>query len=446
MDIMNSKKKHLLMISYPFPPNSTAGAVRSERFARYLPGYNWVTDVVTIKPREDLFKDSTRLKALGENVTVHFTSTVDPWLWARERTPKNILIRAIRSLIMKIFSFPDHMLLWVPFAVRQGLKINRDKPFDAIYTTSPPHSTHLAGLLLSKILKKPWIADFRDPWTLNAYLQKGKIQNILLRVERLLERLVYRNASVIIANTRANRRNLLDVFPWIKAEKVLYLPNGWEAFPRDKITSQLSEHLTIVHAGTFYPRFKPYALLHALAEWKEGRQPANIPALEKNIRILILGSKDEETRRIVNQLEIQEIVEFMPWVALDEARRIMCQADLLWATLGTGKESSTYVPSKLFEYIAAGKPILGFFPAGEAEGLIRDARAGRVFTSDDPLPIIEFLNESIGIKRLGIKGEFSVNESMVDSLRIDNLVKKLAHTLDCITGETVSDDYSAGEI
>ena len=429
------------MISYPFPPNSTAGAVRSERFARYLPGYDWEVDVVTIKPREDLFKDSARLETLGEKVRINFTSTLDPWLWAREKSPGNLFLRAMRSLIMKIFSFPDHMLFWVPFAVRRGLEINRDRPFDAIYTTSPPHSTHMAGLFLSKILNKPWIADFRDPWTLNAYIQKGNIKNILLRIERFLEKRVYKNASIILANTNANRRNLIAAFPWINEDKVVYLPNGWEAFPREEYSSPEREYLSIVHAGTFYPRFKPYALFYALAEWKKGRQPLNIPPPDKKIMVIILGSKDEETRRIVNDLEIQDMVEFIPWVALEEARRIMCQADLLWATLGTGKESSTYVPSKLFEYIAAGKPILGFFPEGEAEGLIRETCAGHVFTADDPAPIIEFLNESIEIKRLGIKRIFPVKDNMVDSLRIDNLIKKLALTLDRVAAETGSSHH-----
>ena len=71
--------KHLLMISYPFPPNSSAGAVRSERFARYLPEFGWKVDVVTIKPTRHLFKDRACLDTLGKNVEVHFTSTIDPW-------------------------------------------------------------------------------------------------------------------------------------------------------------------------------------------------------------------------------------------------------------------------------------------------------------------------------------------------------------------------------
>ncbi|MFZ5568865.1 MAG: glycosyltransferase family 4 protein [Thermodesulfobacteriota bacterium] len=383
--------KTLLMISYPFPPNATAGAVRSERFARYLQEFGWSIDVVSIKPREDLFADTARVANLGENVGLHLTSTVDPWLWARNKNPNNRILRVLRSLIMELSAFPDHMLFWVPFAVRKGLEIHKRSPVDAIYTTSPPHSTHLAGLLLSKRLNIPWVADFRDPWTLNAYRQEGFPKNTLSKLERFLERKVYEKAAVILANTRANRKNLLAAFPWLGEDKVQYLPNGWEEFPDQFYSKGRNEVFTIVHAGTFYPRFRPYGLFHALATWRDGKQPPAVPELDKSIRIVLLGARDAETRKTVQNLGLEDWVEIRPWVALEEARKIMCSADLLWATLGTGRESATYVPSKLFEYMAAQKPILGFFPEGDASGLIRETRTGVVFTADDPGPVIEFL-------------------------------------------------------
>jgi glycosyltransferase involved in cell wall biosynthesis len=421
--------KSLLQITYPFPPNSTAGAVRSERFARYLPEFSWNVDVVTIKPRSDLFEDSSRLNIFGKNVRVHFTSTLDPCLWARDKKPENRLLRLLRSLVMEIFSFPDHMLLWVPFAVREGLIIHESAPIDAIYTTSPPHSTHLAGLLLSKLLRKPWVADFRDPWTQNAYIEKGGIKNILLRIEKFLEKRVYKNASAILANTKANRNNLINAFPWLKEDKILYLPNGWETFPESLFSSPGSNLFTIVHAGTFYPRFKPYALFHAIAAWRDGKQPSNIPPLAKDIRIVLLGSRDDETRRIVNELRIEDWVEIKPWVALEEARKMMCQADLLWATLGTGKESSTYVPSKIFEYISAKKPILGFFHEGEAADIIRNTNTGIVFSTDEPVPIIEFLYNKMCMKNKSPGAIYFPNEQVVSTYSAKNIAEKLSNVL-----------------
>jgi glycosyltransferase involved in cell wall biosynthesis len=423
--------KRLLMLSYPFPPNASAGAVRSERFARYLPQHGWDVEVVTIQARRDMFADTARLNALGGRVKVHFTKVVDPWLWLRDIRPVNIILRALRSALMKVLSFPDHMLFWVPFAVAKGFDICSQKPVTAIYTTSPPHSAHLAGLLLSRLTGKPWVADFRDPWTLNAYHDKGALGRFLLKIERYLEKGVLKSAALILANTKANRTKLIRAFSFLSQEQVVYLPNGWEEFPRTWLPNKKTNFpLTIVHAGTFYPRFKPYGLLYALAHWRDKVPDGEMPKwLDNSIRVLLLGARDEETRNVVQRLGIQDLVEFRPWVALEEARKIMVQADLLWASLGTHKESSTYVPSKLFEYIAARRPIIGFFPEGEAASLIIETRAGKVFTSDAPVPIIRFLAQCIDENKNGNGCTYNPDLGPVNAIRVDGLIAEFHRIL-----------------
>ena len=422
--------KHLFLISYPFPPNSSAGAVRSRRFAQYLAERDWRVSVVTIKPFQAHSTDTEELDRLNDSVDINFTSTLDPWLFLQKHVPKFILFRIVRSILMRVFSFPDHMLLWVPFAVREGLSINKKNPFSAIYTTSPPHSTHLAGLILKWLTGKPWIADFRDPWTLNAFHGKGRIDNALLRIEKILEKTVLSNASCILANTTANRNNLLAAFPDLSPEKVVHIPNGWEEFTRKVDTSKRDDGaLNIVHAGIFYPLFKPYALLHALASWRSGNQPLGTPPLNgQSIRLTLLGAKENEAN-IVKDLGLEDIVQVKSWVPQTEAQRIMSQADMLWVSLGTGKESSTYVPSKIFEYIAARKPIIAFFPEGDAAEIIRKTNAGYVFTNDDPIPIVKFLNEARNDYDK-FCSQFYNNEEILNAYHVRNGVSQLNNILE----------------
>jgi glycosyltransferase involved in cell wall biosynthesis len=426
--------KHLLIISYPFPPNSSAGAVRSRRFAQYLAELGWRVSVITIKPFQVNSIDTEELNRLSDSIDVHFTSTVDPWLYLRQKAPRFILSRIARSLLMRIFSFPDHMLLWVPFAVREGLSINKKTPFSVIYTTSPPHSTHLAGLILKWITGKPWIADFRDPWTLNAFHRKGRIDNVLLGIEKLLEKKVLSNASCILANTTANRNNLLAAFPDLSSKKVVHIPNGWEEFTYKVDSSKRDDGaLNIVHAGIFYPLFKPYALLHALASWRKGNRPPGIPPLNgQSIRLILLGAKENEAN-IVKDLGLEDIVEVKSWVPQTEAQRIMSQADMLWVTLGTGKESSTYVPSKIFEYIAARKPIIAFFPEGDAAELIRKTNSGSVFTSDDQAPIIRFLAEASNDYEK-FSSRYYQDERTLDMYHVRYAVSQLNAKLETLAG------------
>jgi glycosyltransferase involved in cell wall biosynthesis len=423
--------KHLLMITYPFPPNPSAGATRSERFARYIPEFGWSVDVVTVRPRLVKVKDERRLATLGKYVKVHQTATFDPWLFLRNLKTRGVLLNGVKSLFMQLSSFPDHMLLWVPFAISKAMRINQKAPINVIYTTSPPHSTHLVGFFLSRVINKPWVADFRDPWTLSPDRKKGQINRFSFKVQSIMEKAVLENASIVFANTKSNRCKLLETFPVLEEEGVVHLPNGWEQLTEYEYSRGNDRPLTIVHAGTFYPRFKPYSLLEALAVWRKGRQPEGIPAMEE-ISIILLGGGDPETEGVVNEFGLRDIVHVKPWVSLDEAREIMCQADLLWATLGSGNEASSFIPSKLYEYIAAKRPIVGFFPEGEAAKLIRETGTGIVFTNEDPMPIIEALHKA----RLACQGSgqfislHNRREDVIASYHIMEIVRRLADILE----------------
>lgn len=419
--------KRLLMLSYPFPPNATAGAVRSERFARYLPLHGWEVEVVTIQPRADLFNDQSRLESLGNSVRVHLTATLDPWLRLQSWKPRFFPLRALRSVLERLFSFPDHMLLWLPFAIRAGLQCHRERPIDAIYSTSPPHSTHLAGLVLSRLIKKPWFADFRDPWTLNAYRGNNLIDQALFRVEKGLERAVLRCAHTVLANTPSNRANLLRAFSFLAEDKVVHLPNGWEPFPAHiKLENgNTSGVFSIIHTGTFYPKFRPFGLLYGLAHWLS----TAAPELREAVRVRILGARDSETKKVVNELGLNAVVEILPWVSLDEARQAMIEADVLWASLGTGKESATYVPSKLFEYMAAGRPIWGFFPEGDAASLIRATGTGTVFTCDTPEFVASAIKTAVESKQEGSWPHCIELNPAFESYRADAIAGRLSELL-----------------
>jgi hypothetical protein len=424
----DNSAKCLLMISYPFPPNPSAGAVRSERFARYLSESGWEIDVITIRPQQNRQADDSDMA--GRNISVHRTNTIDPWLWLSERAPKNIILRAVRSVLMRVFSFPDHMLLWLPFALIAGLKVCKEKRVCAIYTTSPPHSSQIIGYFLAMITGIPWVSDFRDPWTLNAYRNTGFVNEVLIKLSEIMERAVYRKASYVFANTQANKDNLLKAFSELSEQKVVYLPNGWESFDNDTAVYDDEGTFTVLHAGTFYPRFKPYALLFAIASWKNGLQPEGIPALDElDLKIKLYGSKDSETKKLVNDLAIEKYVEIIPWVPQAEVRKRMRSADLLWVTLGTGHESSTYVPSKLFEYIAAKKTIIGFFPEGEAANIIKVTNTGRVFSDDSPDPVIQYLYDRICLKKETRETGYTPDEVMIESYNIKAITQKLSGLL-----------------
>ena len=158
------------MITYVFPPIAYAGTYRTLRFCRYLPEYDWLPEVITIKRGDDLANDDTLLEKIPVPVKVHRTRTIDFWRWWRKRSfAKNKPIKEdnlsvvkdtegngqtqkktswpgrIKTFIWELLTTPDHMLFWVPFALLKGISILRHKAIEVIYTSSPPHSEHPVG-------------------------------------------------------------------------------------------------------------------------------------------------------------------------------------------------------------------------------------------------------------------------------------------------------------
>jgi glycosyltransferase involved in cell wall biosynthesis len=129
-------------------------------------------------------------------------------------------------------------------------------------------------------------------------------------------------------------------------------------------------------------------------------------------------------------MKLEDIVSIRPWVSVAEARQAMQAADLLWASLGTGPESRTFVPSKLLEYIAAGRPILGFFPEGDAAELIRATGTGRVFTDDRPAPVIDTLSAMLDLAPGRTPEWYRPDREAIESYRIDSIGGRLADILE----------------
>ena len=178
-------RKKLLLITYVFAPLSVVGIFRPLRIAKYLPRFEWDVDVLTAYPRTDVLHDKELIKEIPDSVAVHRIKRWDPWSLVnkpnryvaastssngsrpvqqvthdKEKKPSlkdrmKAVVSRFRQMMRHMFSTPDTQVFWVPFATLKGIRLNRLNRYDAILTTSPPHSCHLIGWLLSRILRKP---------------------------------------------------------------------------------------------------------------------------------------------------------------------------------------------------------------------------------------------------------------------------------------------------
>lgn len=386
-------KQKVLILSYYFPPMGMGGTQRIAKFCKYLPEFGWQPLVVTVKSVQYYAQDSTLLQDLP-GVKIYRTGSLDPLrllAWWREHrqmrqksshpTPKAPWSgKSWLTLLNKIVSgwllIPDSKILWLPFALIKAIQIIQKEKIQIILTTSPPHSSHLAGVILKWLLKIKWIADFRDEWT------EGESQpcpTVVHKViNRSLERLVLKQADHVIGICQKLVDNLQR-----KANRTAsafsVIMNGYDAADFRLTTSTPpTKKLTFVHCGSISKVSNPEPFLAAMSTVFQER-----PELAPAIQIRFVGTDIfSQLLPLLEKYELRDNVEIVGYVPHQIAIQEMFMADvlLLFVIKTSGEEIIT---SKIFEYLATGRTILAIIPEGELAEIIRTAHAGYILSHAD---------------------------------------------------------------
>ena len=171
--------KKVLLLTYYWPPSGGPGVQRWLKNAVFLRDFGW--DCIVITPKEPV-ASSTDLSLLNEvpdDMRVLHTKAKDPFkAYALLKGKKNKstgtggigissnpgkLQKAI-NYIRANFFIPDARKGWNPYLIKEARRVLKEEKIEAIISTGPPHSTHLAAMQLQKEFDLPWLADFRDPW------------------------------------------------------------------------------------------------------------------------------------------------------------------------------------------------------------------------------------------------------------------------------------------
>ncbi len=343
----------------PFwPPHGGPGVQRAAKFARYLPDFGVAPRVVTRAGRE-----------------AEDRSLVDEVAGVPVREARHLPLQRLGkaaagggSASASRFSrlkqardwmlVPDHAISWAPFAIRAARRWIAEERPDALFSTSPYHSTQLVGLALKKRTGLPWIADFRDPWASDLFTNYPTEAH--RRINARMERAVVRHADRVLFVSEGMRRDFAQRHPE-EAGKFEVLLNGFDTadFQGEPARPPQGAPWVIRHLGTFYPDRKPDIFFHGLARLLAGR-----PELEGKFRVELYGGihKDVEARilTLLAELGLADDVRLLPYVPHSEAVRLMQSSHALLLVPGPGAGT---IPGKVFEYLAARRPIVTMAPA-----------------------------------------------------------------------------------
>lgn len=403
--------RKLLMMAYHFPPLTTSGMYRSFEFARYLPRYGWSPVVLTTRPEKLLdpgLLDSTPLKILPDEVRVVRATDAQPLRMAlhlRDRlrnpdrmnggngsasTPTVETTGSWKDWITDFLSLPDRQAGWIPAAAVRAIRLLSDEEFDCIYSSSPPASVHVAALLAARSSGIPWVADFRDPWISNRFTRE-RCMAFLDPVDKHLEEAVVKNARRIIVNTEELCADFQRRYPY-HATRFVTIPNGFdpeEAIPVHVEESAGKRPFTIIHAGGLYGRRDPTPIFRAVATLLERGVVA-----KDGIRIRLLGTEQptQAWEKFLRERSLETVVQFERKVPRAQALASLAASDLL---LLIQAGTVLQVPRKVYDYMAAGRPILAMVTSGATENLVRKENLGWIAHPDDPEAIERCIENAI---------------------------------------------------
>jgi glycosyltransferase involved in cell wall biosynthesis len=342
----------LLVIANPYPPMASAGTTRLVRFLRHLPDEGWTATVVA----------PSAAGPAAEPPGVPVVRAPVPW-------PRQLLGGGRRATrVNRWLAVPDPYVGWVAPAVHQGRRLLRSGRFDAVFSSSPRPSVHLAAALLARQTGLPWLADYRDPWS--TYMFRTYPTALHKKAHVRLEAWALRRAAAVTAVNRPIVDDLVTRHPWLRG-RAHVLPNGFDLGERADDVS-LGEGFWIVHTGRLYGREQQVAaFLTALAA-----QPPEVKAL-------FVGVDESRVRPDADRLGLGDRVRVEPLVPLSRALGYQRAAGGLLLVNGRKPEAMS---SKVFEYLQAGRPVFAISPAGSAaRALFAEVGGGTCVLPDEPM-------------------------------------------------------------
>jgi glycosyltransferase involved in cell wall biosynthesis len=423
--------KRVLMFAYFFPPLGGGGVQRTSKFVKYLPSFGWTPIVLTVNEGAYWIRDKTLKEDVPSAVNILRTSSMSVFYLLRflpgggSSGGGGQRSGALFSFLRKLSSFfliPDQYVGWVPFAINGALRYMRKHPVSIIYSTSSPDSSHIAALVTKRLCGKPWVADFRDPWTERlTFLPPTRVH---LALHRFLEAMVLRDADRVVCTSEEMVRDFLNKYPSLESRKFAVITNGFD--PDDfRETVPLREEFTISHTGILTGKRNAFGFLEGLRLFLEQR-----PDVRSKMRVFFVGPRDRENEIRAGELGLLDVVSFQDSLPHRECVRLQLGSHVLLLIEDDSPRGAMIYPAKLFEYGASGRPIMALVPEGPAARFVRDLKVGIVGSPSKPGEISKAISLFFSAHDSGTPLHGVTDKRLLAPYERGELAKKLAQLLE----------------
>jgi len=373
----------VLLVTMYFPPAGGGGVQRSLKLAQYLPALGIETHVLAPDDPKWVHRDP-ELRAPTQ-AWIHRARYLGP----RARKPAEELRAADgfeRALVQaqvtaRRLLLPDASVTWNVTAIPAAVRIVRQEGIDVILTTSPPGSVHLVGAAVQRLTDARWIADLRDPLVANQHRRDDTAAaRTRQAANEQVARLVARQADAISCVSEAIAAEMRGFEP---RGQVRVIGNGCDFDDFAGLEYTAGPRFRITHTGSFFGKRDPRPFLQAFRD-------ADLDAV-----VRFVGDFRSTDREWAEQLGLGDRLELVDYLPRAESLRMQRDSEaLLLLVPEAGGRGKGVLSGKVYEYLAAGRPILAVVPPdGAAADLVRETGAGVVAAPDDVAGIRDALLE-----------------------------------------------------
>lgn len=384
--------KKVLIITYYWPPSGGGGVQRWLKFAKYLREFNWEPVVYTPENPESPQIDQSLVNEIPTGIEVIKTKVWEPYRWYKTFTgrgkderiqtaflsekKKPGLAEKLSIWIRGNVFIPDARRFWIKPSVKFLEKWLRSNKIDLIVSTGPPHSMHLIAMQLKEQTGVAWLADFRDPWTNIDYYQDLMLGKRADKKHHQLELKVLQNADAITVVSSGMQRE----FNAIRKRDYCVIPNGFDSSDFEKSEEiKPDSDFSLAHIGALVKTRNPLNLWKVLKELCE--EDAGFSGC---LKIKLIGNIDVYVRESLKEFQLIEKVQIQSYLPHDEVIKEQMRAQVLLLLINRTPNAHLILTGKLFEYMGAGRPILGIGPQnGDASQILSKTGAGVMVDFED---------------------------------------------------------------
>ena len=362
---METRRLNILFLTDNFPPERNVPAMRTwEHVSRWVKDGHQVT-VITTAPN---FPQGKPLAGYKNH-------------WYFKEDMGGVTVIRVKSYIAANEGFLKRILDYVSFMVTGGIAAMFQRRPDILISTSPQFFCAVAGWIVSRLRRLPWIFELRDLWPASIVAVGAMKEGLLIRMLYWIEMSMYRASDRVIAVTKGLRQDLVD--RGIPGDKVVVVRNGADT---NRFTPRPKDPALVEKLGLQGKFVVGYYGTIGMGAGVQTAVDAGALLRDRDDIVIMLAGAGAEYADVEKSIKEQGLtnVKLLPpfdqsempavWSLLDAAIVMMKDRPLFKATIS----------SKTFEALAMGMPVIMSLPAGEATGLVDEYGFGINVRPENP--------------------------------------------------------------